>query len=268
MRTTVARNIGKAWLLVALLAGGFAGLGWLVGDAHGATVFGFCSLLAAVGAYGLCDRVILGSLGATKLPLAENPMLASTVDRISAQLGMRSPSLSVIRDGFPRCFVVGRGPGSATLAISTGLIGALSPSEVEAVIAHELAHIRQRDVLVQSFAVFLASLILEVARIGGWFSRGLLTILAPFASTFTHLLLSPKREFEADLLASSVTDPLDLADALLRLDAASDLVSFTASPATEPLYTVSPFDASDRLTRMFVTHPPVEERVARLRALP
>lgn len=267
MRTAVARNIAKAWLLVGMLAVSFAGLGWLVADARGATLFGFCSLLAAVGAYGFCDRVLLGALGARTMALAENPLLVSSVARLSAQLGITPPRLALIRDGFPRCFVVGRAPGSATLAFSTGLVGALPPGELDAVLAHELTHIRNRDVLTQTFAVFLSTAMLEVTRLGGWFSKALLTTIAPVAAAFTHLLLSPKREYEADQLAATLTDPDDLADALVRLDHASDLVSFVGSPAAEPLYTVSPFDETDRTTRMFVTHPPLAERVARLRAL-
>lgn len=255
-----------AWLLVGLLTAGFASAGWLVSERRGATTFGFCALLAAVAAYTFCDRAILGSLRARRLPLAENPILASSVERLSARLELAPPRLAVIDDGFPRAFVVGRGPGSATLAISTGLVGALSPDELDAVLAHELAHVKRRDVLVQSFAVLLASSLLEAARIGGWFSRALLAVLAPVGAAFTHLLLSPRRELEADALAAAVTDPRHLRVALEKLDAAADLVEFAASPATGPLYTVSPFDESDRITRMFVTHPPLAERLERLEA--
>ena len=263
----VARNLAMAWLLVALLAAMFAALGWLISEQRGATMFGFCALLAALGVYAYCDRVILGSLGARRMTLAENPILASTVERLSSQLDMPPPRLAVITDGFPRAFVVGRGPGSATLAVSTGLVAAISTHELDAVLAHELAHIKRRDVLVQSFAVMLASILLEISRIGGWFSRALMAVLSPIAAGFIHLLLSPKRELEADAVAAAITDPYDLAGALEKLDAAGDVVSFTGSPATEPLYTVSPFDEDDKIMRMFVTHPAVATRVERLRAL-
>jgi heat shock protein HtpX len=150
--------------------------------------------------------------------------------------------------------------------VSTGLLGALSPGELEAVVAHELVHVRSRDVLTQTLGVVLASTMLELTRVGGWLSRFLLSVIAPVAAAFTHLLLSPKRELRADLVAAQLTDPHDLADALLRLDRAGDLVEFEGSPATEPLYTVSPFDETGKVSRMFVTHPSVAERVARLRA--
>ena len=261
----VARNLAMAWLLVALLTAMFASLGWLLSERRGATTFGFCALLAALGVYAYCDRAILGSLGARRMTIAENPILASTIERLSSQLDMPPPRVALITDGFPRAFVVGRGPGSATLAVSTGLVTAISAEQLDAVLAHELAHIKRRDVLVQSFAVVLSSILLEVTRIGGWFSRALVAILAPIAAAFTHLLLSPKRELEADVLAAAMTDPHDLAAALEKLDAAGDTVSFSGSPATEPLYTVSPFDETDRIMRMFVTHPPVATRVGRLR---
>lgn len=261
----VARNLAMAWLLVLLLTATFAALGWLISERRGATTFGFCTLLAALGVYAYCDRAILGSLGAKRITLGQNPVLASIVDRLAAQLDMPAPKLALIDDGFPRAFVVGRGPGSATLAVSAGLAAAISADELDAVLAHELAHIKRRDVLVQSFAVILSSSLLEVTRIGGWFSRGLLTVLAPVAAGFTHLLLSQKRELEADRLAAAITDPHDLATALERLHAAGDVVAFAGSPATEPLYTVSPFDESNRIMRMFVTHPPVATRVERLR---
>ncbi len=256
-----------AWLLVLVLAAAFGGLGWLVADLRGATLFAFCSVLAASGVYAFGDRILLGMLGARPLAVAEHPLLRSKVDRLAAQLEVRAPSLALITDGFPRAFVVGRGPQGSTVVVSSGLLGALSTDELEAVLAHELAHVRRRDVLTQTFAVVLATTLLELTRVGGWLSRALLAVLAPVASAFTHLLLSEKRELAADAAAAALSDPHDLADALLRLDRAGDLVSFEAAVATEPLYTVSPFDHTERVARMFVTHPPVEERVKRLRTL-
>lgn len=267
MRGAAARNILKAWLLVGLLAAAFAGLGWLLADLRGAVLFAFCSLLAASAAYAVGDRALLGMLGARPFALAEDPLLRSTTDRLATQLGVAPPKLHLIDDTFPRAFAVGRGPRSATIAVSAGLLTALPPPEVEAVLAHELAHIRARDVLTQTYAVLLSTTLLELTRIGGFLSRFLLSVLAPIGAAFTHLLLSSKRELRADAAAIGLVDPHDLADALIRLDRAAELVEFHASPATEPLYTVSPFDHSERVARMFETHPPLAERVSRLRAL-
>ena len=149
--------------------------------------------------------------------------------------------------------------------VSSGLLTALTPNELGAVLAHELAHVRHRDVLTQTYAVLLSTTLLELTRVGGFLSRFLLAVLAPIASAFTHLMLSSKREFAADRAGAALGDPNDLADALLRLDRAAELVEFTGSPATEPLYIVSPFDHEERIARMFVTHPPVGDRVGRLR---
>jgi len=120
---------------------------------------------------------------------------------------------------------------------------------------------------VQTTVVVLAAALVEASRIGGWLERMLLFVLGPIAAAFVHLLLSPKREFAADRLAAEICDsPHGLADALIRLEQASELVEFQASPATEPLYTINPF-MEEGLAALFVTHPPAGERVRRLRAL-
>lgn len=266
MRRRITANLLKAFGLVGFLVALAAGVGWLIGRERSAGLFAFCALLAAIAVYWLGDRALLGMLGARPFALAEDPLLRSATDRVAAQLKIAPPKLCLIDDGFPRAFVVGRGPGGATLAVSTGLLRAVRRDELEAIIAHELAHIRSLDVLTQTFAVLLATTIVELSRVGGYFSGALLFVLGPVGAAFTHALLSPKREFAADRDAAAVCDPHDLADALLRLDRAGDLVSFAASPATEPLYPVDPFESS-RLSRMYRTHPPLAERVARLRAL-
>ena len=266
VRRRITANLLKAFVLVGGLAVLAGGLGWVIGAKRSAGLFAFCALLAAIAVYWLGDRVLLGMLGARPFALAEDPLLRSATDRVSAQLQIVPPRLCLIDDGFPRAFVVGRGPGSATLTVSTGLLRVLHRNELEAVIAHELAHVRSLDVLTQTFAVLLSTTLVEASRIGGFLAQALLFVLAPVGAAFTHALLSPKREFAADRDAARIGNPHDLADALLRLDRASELVAFAASPATEPLFTVDPFDR-DRVSRMFRTHPPLAERIARLRAL-
>ncbi len=266
MRRRSALNLAKAAFLVLLLAASLAGLGWLVAGERTAALFGLCSLLAAIVVYAYGDRTLLGMLGARPFAVAENPLLRSTIDRLAASTGVASPRLYLLDDGYPRAFVVGRGPYGASLAVSTGLIRALPPAELEAVLAHELSHVRSRDVLTQTFAVLLASVLVESSRIGGWLSRALLFVLGPVAAAFTHLLLSQRRELDADADAARLTHPGALADALFRLERAAELVDFSASPATEPLYILDPFDETDKLARMFRTHPRLERRMALLRA--
>lgn len=267
MARAVALNLLKALFLVALLAAAFGGVGWVIGGLTTALLFGFCSLLAATAVYRYGDRALLGMLGARPFALAEDPVLRSGTDKVAAQLGVRSPALFLIDDGFPRLFAVGRGPTSSSLAVSLGALRSLRREELEAAIAHELAHVRRRDVLVQTFVVLFATTLVELSRVGGWFSRFLLYVLAPIGAAFVHLLLSPRRELYADSLAASATGAAhDLADALMRLDRAAELVEFAASPATEPLYTIDPFEA-EGIARMFKTHPPLDVRVRRLREL-
>jgi heat shock protein HtpX len=267
VRRAAAANILKAWLLFAIVAGMFGGFGWLLAGYRTASIFVFCAILAGLAVYAYADRALLGMLGAREYALAEDPLLASTVARLAAKAGVVPPKLYVIADGFPRALSAGRGPSSSSLAVSTGLLGALPPAELDAVLAHELAHVRSRDVLVQTFAVSFAVTLVELSRIGGWLERALLFVLAPVAAAFVHLLLSARREFAADRFAAELCGtPHGLAGALLRLDQASELVSFQASAATEPLYTVNPFEESG-IARMFLTHPPLADRIARLREL-
>ena len=263
----VARNHVKILLLVLALCAPLAGIGWLAGQYRLLLLFGASGFLFAATVYAYGDRLVLGMLGARELPLAEGPGLHSTVERLAALAGVARPKVYLLGDGFPRALAVGRGPFGAAVAVSRGLLAAAPPAELEGVLAHELAHIRNRDVAVQTAAVVIASTLVELSRIGGWLERALLFVLGPVAAAFVHLLLSPKREFAADRAAAQLCEsPHGLADALLRLEQASDLVEFRASPATEPLYTVNPF-AEEGLAALFVTHPPVAERVRRLRAL-
>lgn len=262
-----ARNILKAWLLVLALAGIFALVGYLIDGVRGLTIFVFCALLLAAGAYWTFDRVVLGMIGARELPVGEAPLLHSTVERLAARAGIAKPRLYLIPDGLPIAAATGRGVRSSALAVSTGCVAACAPAELEGVLAHEIAHVRLHDVQVQTAASVAAAVLLETSRIGGWFERALLFVLGPIAAACVHLLVSPRREFAADRYAAKLCDsPHGLADALQRLEQAAELVEFEGSPASEPLFTINPY-AEAGLGALFVTHPPVAERVRRLREL-
>ena len=262
-----ARNLLKAWLLLAAVCAVLGLIGWGLDGFRVASIFVFCGLLGAAAVYWHLDRAALGIVGARELAAAEAPLLQSTVERLAARARVAKPKLYVFSDAHPRAMTAGRGPRGSALAVSAGLISITSPAELEGVLAHELAHLRNRDVLVQTIAAVLAGTLIESSRIGGFLQRGLLFVLGPLAAALVHLLLSPSREFAADRTAAEICEsPHGLADALLRMEQAGELVEFQGSPATEPLYTVNPFD-EEGLAKMFVTHPPVAERVRRLREL-
>jgi heat shock protein HtpX len=242
-------------------------IGWAIGGYRLASLLVFFALLVAGGAYWYGDRVVLGLVGARELPLGEAPAVHAVASSLAGLAGQPKPRLYVLEDGLPRALAAGRGPRGGAIAVSRGLLAAAPPAELEGVLAHELAHIRNRDVLVQSAAAIVAAALLETSRVGGWLQRALLFVLAPLAAAIVHLLLSPKREYAADAAAATLCgSPHGLADALLRLEQAAELVEFQGSPATEPLYTFNPF-AEEGVAALFVTHPPLGERVRRLRAL-
>lgn len=261
-----ALNILKAWLLLLGACALLGGVGWLLGGYRLLSIFVFCGLLGGAAIYWYSDRMVLGLVGARPLAQAEATRFSSTVDRLAARARIPRPRLYLIPDGYPRALSAGRGRGQ-TIAVSTGLLAALTPAELEGVFAHEIAHAQRRDVLVQTLAAVVAATLLELSRLGGWFQRALLFALGPVASAIVNGLLSPRREFAADLRAAELCEtPHGLADALARLEQAGELVSFAGNPATEPLHIVNPFDERG-LGGLFATHPPVADRVRRLREL-
>jgi heat shock protein HtpX len=259
------RNVAKAWLLYGGWVAAFTALGWWLGGFRLASVFLVVGLLMAATVYWYGPRIVLASLGARELLLAEGPLLHTSVERLALRTGVARPRLFVLDDGHPRALAVGRGASGSAIALSNGLLALLSPAELEGVLAHHLAKVRHRDVVVETPLVVISGWLVEVSRIGGWLERWLLFVLGPVAASLVQALLSPRREYAADVAAARVCEsPHPLADALLRLEQGMELVDFSASPVTEPLYTVNPFEA-EGLAAMFVTHPPIGERIRRLR---
>jgi heat shock protein HtpX len=261
------RNVLKVWLVLICLCVILGLIGFGIGGVKVASSFVFCGVLLGIAAYLSLERVVLGMLRAPELPARDAPDLHAAVERLAVRAGVAKPRVHVIEKGPPLALVAGRSAVSSSLVVTEALVLLPSAAEVEGVLAHELAHVARRDVVVQTTAVVLAAAIVETSRIGGWFERSLLFVLGPLASAVVHALLSPKREFEADELAATLCgSPHGLADGLIRLEQAAELVEFAGSAATEPLYTINPF-LEEGVTALFVTHPPVGERVQRLRAL-
>jgi heat shock protein HtpX len=267
-RLIPAWNLAKAWSLLLALCAAFGLLGYAIGGYRLISPFVLSALLMGATVYWYADRIVLAMLDAREIQVGQAPVLHDTFERLARRAGVLRPKLYLLDDGFPRALASGRGPaGGAGVAVSRGLVDAVTPAELEGVLAHELAHVANRDVVVQTFAVLVALALIELSRVGGFLQRALLFVCGPVAAAFVHLLLSPKRELAADRLAAEICEsPHGLADALLRLEQATELIEFSGSPATEPLYTVNPF-AETGLAALFSTHPPIGERVARLRAL-
>jgi heat shock protein HtpX len=204
--------------------------------------------------------------GAHEVDRQSAPELFGLVAELAGRAGLPMPRVFVMDEAQPNAFATGRNAENAVVCCTAGILELVNKDELEGVLAHELAHIRDRDVLIQSTVSVLACAIVETSRIGGFLQRGLLFVLGPFAAALVNLFLSPKRELLADAAAAELCNsPHGLADALIRLEQTGELVEFQASPATEPLYTINPF-AEEGLAALFVTHPPVGERVAKLRA--
>jgi len=267
-RLLILRNVLKSWAVVFALGLLFGAIGWKLGGYSVGLLFLGSIVLLAAAVYWYADRIVMGMVGARELLPGEAPAVHSTLERLAARAGVVKPRLYVLPGAYPRALAAGRGAGGgAGLALSVGMIGVAAPAELEGIIGHELAHLRHRDVLVQTIAVVVATVVVESSRVGGFLQRAFLFVLGPIGAAFVHLLLSPKREYLADRFAAEVCgSPHGLADALLRLEQAMTLIAFEGSPATEPLYTTNPF-AEEGLAALFATHPPVEERVRRLREL-
>ena len=157
MRFAAARNVAKAWLLLIGVCAVLALVGWSIGGVRLLSIFVFAGLLLVGGAYWTFDRVVLGMVRARELPLAEAPLLHSTVERLAARAGVLKPKLYLIPDGLPLALATGRGPTYSAIALSSGCLGACPPAELEGVIAHELAHVKHRDVALQTAVVVLAA---------------------------------------------------------------------------------------------------------------
>jgi heat shock protein HtpX len=267
VRGAVALNFLKLVALTAIVCGAWAALGWALDGFYGLVLFLFASLLVGTAVVWHGERMLLAMLHAREVPLGELPHIHSTLERIALKARVPKPRLYLIEDGHLRSLSAGTGPRRSGIAITRGLLSAARAEEVEGLLAHEIAHIRRRDVAVQTLVALLTLTILELSRLG-WRAQGaLLYVLGPLAASFTNAFVAPKRELRADAYAAALVDsPHGLADALLRLELAGELVVFAENPATEPLYVVNPF-GDDRLAALFETHPPIGDRVRALRAL-
>jgi heat shock protein HtpX len=277
-------NQTKTIVLLGSLSALLVGFGSLLGPGWTIT-FGVLAVVLNIGAYFFSDRLVLRMHGARPLAPAQAPRLFETVGDLSARAGIPMPRLFLVDDPHANAFATGRNPEHGVVAVTTGLLERLSFRELRGVLAHEIGHIRNRDILVSSVAAAMAGAITYAANAlqwttllgggssddeeGGSPAGGLLVALvAPLAASLVQMGISRSREFMADELGARISgDPGALADALERLEASAAVVPGIPEPATASLFIVNPFAGAAGLLRLFSTHPPTAERVRRLREM-
>jgi len=261
---------------LVVAAGGALGPQWLWG-----------SLALAMGmnlfAWFFSDRLVLRMSGAREVSREEAPDLHRMVEELSTKAGLPKPRVLLIDAPHANAFATGRNPEKAAVAVTRGLLEILDPREVRGVLAHEIAHVANRDVLVATVAAGLATAVTHLANVvalsglfgardgeeeGSGASGLLFALVAPFGAMLVQLGISRSREYLADQAGARLSgDPLALASALEKLQREAEEVPAQAEPAAASLYIVNPFGALGGLTRLFSTHPPAGERVRRLRAM-
>jgi heat shock protein HtpX len=270
----------KTFFLLTLLTLLAIGVGDYFGGQNGMIV-GF--LIAAVTnfiSYFFSDKIALAMYRAQPVSREQLPRLYEVVERLTQKAGIPMPKLYVIPTDSPNAFATGRNPQHASVAVTQGILGLLDDEELEGVLAHELGHVRNRDILTSSIAATLAGAITILARMGFWFGMGgdsrdrdrgggiLMLLLAPLAATLIQLWVSRTREYEADATGAGIThNPYALARALQKLDAYSKRVPMIATPSTAHLFIIQPMIGSS-LANLFSTHPPIYKRIERLTGRP
>ena len=272
----------KTALLLGLLSGLLLALGQVLGGANG-LVIGFAfAVLMNFGSYWFSDKIVLKMYKAQEV--GPGHRLHTMVERLSRQAQLPMPKVYIIPDSSPNAFATGRNPSHAAVAATEGIIQVLSDSELEGVIAHELAHVKNRDILISSVAATVAAAIMMTAQMaqyaamfGGLGGRGedrergsnplalLATIiLAPIAAMLIQAAISRSREFAADAEGARIAGtPYGLAEALRKIEAVAKRVPLDANPATAHMFIVKPFSA-EGLMGLFSTHPPTADRVRAL----
>jgi len=261
-------------------------LGGYVGGRNGMTTALIIALIGNAFAYFFSDKIALWSSGAKPVTREQLPRLYEVMQRLAAKANLPVPKLYVVPDAAPNAFATGRNPRHASVAVTEGLLQLMNDDELEGVIAHELSHVRNYDILISSIAATIAGAITYLARMGYWanlFGYGgrdddregggisgiLMLILAPIAAMLLQLGISRQREYSADATgARMVGQPYGLISALQKLGAYNKRIPTTAlSPTTSALCIVKPMFGSETLSSLFSTHPPLEERIAALREM-
>ena len=271
-------NAIKTTVLLAALTSLFLGVGFLLGGLPGVIIAFVIALAMNFFAYWSSDKLALRMANAHEVSMQEQPRLHSTIEEVAAQAGMPKPKVYLIQNDTPNAFATGRNPQHAAVAVTTGIISLLSERELRGVLGHELGHVKNRDILTSTIVATIAGAISMLAFISLFFRNSrspyavlaflLAWIIAPLAAGLIRAAISRTREYQADVTGAEVThDPEALASALEKLEQGVAARPMEATPIAESvahLYIVHPFRAGG-IANLFSTHPPIEDRVRRLR---
>lgn len=278
------KNTFKTTILLAAIGGLFVAVGSMLGGTGGAAIGLLLGLAIVGGSYWFSDRLAIRAAGAVEVSEADAPELVATVRDLADRAGLPMPRVYVSPAPQPNAFATGRNPAHAAVAVTQGLLQQCPADEVRGVLAHELAHVKHRDILIGSVAAAVATAISFLANMALWagmFGGGddedspnpivllLTAILAPMAASVLQMALSRAREFEADRGGAEILgDPMPLARALRRLDATANAIPMDINPQQATAYIVNPLSGRKvEFGRLFLTHPPMDERIARLEAM-
>ncbi len=273
----------KTTMLLAVLTGFFLLVGDVMGGEQGMI---FALVLAAVmnlGSYFFSDKIALKSSGAQPIAREDDPRIYQIVDRLAAKANIPAPKIYMIPTDSPNAFATGRNPQHASVAVTRGILDLCNDEEIEGVLAHELGHVRNRDILISAVVATIAGAISMIAnmvmwaemfggfggggndREGGVFSALAMMIVAPFVAMLIQLAISRSREYEADETGAHITgNPQALASALQKIDQWSKRVPMRASPSMAHMYICQPLTGRQMFSNLFSTHPPIQKRIERL----
>jgi heat shock protein HtpX len=279
-------NLFKTAVLLAALTSLVVLIGQAIGGQQGMLIAFILAVAMNFGSYWFSDRIVLAMYRAQPIEEAQAPDLYRVVRRLATRAGIPMPRVYLIPGDTPNAFATGRSPQHAAVAVTEGIMRMLDDEELEGVLAHELSHVKNRDTLTMTIAATLAGVITYLAHMAQWaaiFGGGrrddeegsgggvvgalLMAILAPIAAMLIQLAISRAREFQADASGAQLAGrPWGLAKALEKLEMASRMAPMDATPATAHLFIVNPL-RGEGLATLFSTHPPIQERIARLRAM-
>lgn len=281
---TVGANAVKTTLLLGLLTTLFVAIGGWLGGQSGMVMAFVLALVMNVASYWFSDKLVLAMYGAQPLAESDAPAVHRIVRTLATKARIPMPRLYLIASPSPNAFATGRNPEHAAVAVTEGILSIMNEEELEGVLAHELSHVLNRDILISTVAATLAGAIMMLANMARWgamFGGGrdddergvnpialiVTALFAPIAAMLIQMAVSRAREYEADASGALLTRrPLGLASALGKLQQASQIVPMEANPATAHLFIVNPLTGRS-LLNLFASHPPIEDRIARLRAM-